>query len=74
VYRSARDLSGGFGGELRCELRAGEQQKQDPSQGGLAACRVVPLVERMNAASAAPSSDGQSWNAERERQIGVGRA
>ena len=59
----------------RCGQRAGvEQMQQDAAQREFAAGGVVPLVQRVDAARGAARADGQCGDAERERQVGVGRA
>ena len=70
----ALSLSGGFCGELRCNLRGCEEEKKDAAEGGLAAGWVVPLLDGMDVAADASGADGEGGNAEGERQIGVGGA
>ena len=51
-----------------------EQGEQDAAQGGVAAGGVVPLLQGVDAAAEAARADGDGGDAERERNIGVGRA
>jgi len=56
------------------EVGGVEEGEEDAAKGGIAAGRVVPLLKRVNAAADASGTDGDSGDAEGERDVGVSRA